>query len=71
VPAPVMEPPTFSAGHFGFDMTGLPGLNVDLESSSDLSQWQELGIFVLEDGTNTFVSPTPPQGAQFYRTHVR
>jgi hypothetical protein len=41
------------------------------ESSGDLSQWQLVGAYVLEGGTNYFVSPNPPQGIQFYRGHVR
>ena len=71
VPAPILQPPSLSAGQFGFGITGLPNLAVDIESSGDLSQWQVIGTYVLEGGTNYFVSPTPPQGPQFYRGHVR
>ena len=59
------------AGQFGFGITGLPSLAVNIESSGDLSQWQLAGTVILEGGTNYFVSPNPPQGAQFYRGHVR
>jgi len=71
VPAPVLDPPSLSTDQFSFHITGLPGLNVDVECSSDLSQWQPVGIYVLEGGTSTFVSPVLPQGAQFFRAHVR
>jgi hypothetical protein len=59
-----------SAGQFGFGITGLPNLAVDIESSGDLAQWQVIGTYVLQGGTNYFASPTPPQGLQFYRSHV-
>ncbi|MGO8925394.1 MAG: hypothetical protein ACLQU3_00505 [Limisphaerales bacterium] len=71
VPAPKLQPPSLSAGQFGFRITGLPNLAVDIESSGDLSQWQLAGTVILEGGTNFFVSPNPAQGAQFYRVHVR
>jgi len=53
-----------------FGITGLPGLNVDLESSSDLAHWQAAGSYILEGGTNRFVSSMSPQSAQFFRAHV-
>ena len=71
IPAPMLMPPSLSAGQFGFGITGLPGLAVDIESSRDLSQWQVIGTYVLEGGTNFVVSPTPAQGTQFYRGHAR
>jgi sugar lactone lactonase YvrE len=71
VPAPNLQPPSLSAGQFGFGINGLPGLPVNLESSADLSRWQVVGACVLEGGTNFFVSPAQTQGAQFYRGQVR
>jgi sugar lactone lactonase YvrE len=71
VPAPILQPPSLSAGQFGFGITGLPGLAVNIESSGDLSQWQFVGTTIIEGGTNYFVSPNPPQGARFYRGRVR
>ena len=71
VPGPILQPPSLSAGQFNFGVTGLPGLPVNIESSGDLSQWQVVGTCILEGGTNSFVSPNPPQGAQFYRGQVR
>jgi len=71
VPPPMLQPPSLSAGQFGFGITGLPNLALNIESSGDFSQWQIIGISTLEGGTNYFVSPNPPQGAQFYRAHVR
>ena len=71
VPAPILEPPSLAAGQFSFAITGLPNLAVDLESSGDLSQWQLVGTYILEGGTNSFAGPKPPEGAQFYRAHVR
>jgi streptogramin lyase len=71
VPAPNLQPPSLSAGQFGFAITGLPGLAVNIESSGDLSQWQVVGTVILEGGTNSFVTTNPPPGTQFYRGHVR
>ena len=71
VPPPILQPPSLSAGQFGFGITGLPGLPVNIESSGDLSEWQVVGTCILEGGTNSFVSPKQPLGAQFYRAQVR
>jgi len=71
VPAPILEPPSLAAGQFSFAITGLPNLAVNLESSGDLSQWLLVGTYILEGGTNSFAGPKPPEGAQFYRAHVR
>jgi hypothetical protein len=73
VPPPILQPPSLSAGQFGFGITGLPGLAVNIESSGDLSQWQLAGTVILVGGTKTnyFVSPNPAQGTQFYRAQVR
>ena len=70
--APILlRPASLSAGPFGFDLTGLASLAVDVESSGDLSHWQVVGTYILNGGTAHFVSPTPVQGAQFYRGHLR
>lgn len=37
VPAPIVQPPSLSAGQFGFGISGFPCLVVNIESSSDLS----------------------------------
>ena len=71
VPAPILQPPNLSAGKFGFGITGLPGLAVNIESSGELSQWQVVVASILVGGTNYFASPTQPQGAVFYRAQVR
>jgi sugar lactone lactonase YvrE len=71
VPAPVLRQPGLSAGQFGFGITGLANLAVDIESSADLSNWQVLSTLILEGGSNSFASPNPSMSAQFYRGHVR
>ena len=72
VPPPMLQPPSLSAGLFGFGITGLPGLAVNIESSTNLSSWQVTATYILVGGTNYYsVSPNPAQGAQFYRAHVR
>ena len=58
---PILEQPTLSAGQFGFGITGLPNLAVDIESSEDLSEWQFVDTYVLVGGTNYFVSPSLPR----------
>jgi len=71
VPAPILQPPSLSAGQFGFGITGLPGLAVNIESSTNLSNWQLAGTYILNGGSNSFVNPSPSQGAIFYRAQVR
>jgi len=72
VPAPVLRRPGLGAGQFGFGITGLPGLAVNIESSGDLAQWQVVGTFVLVGGTNYYsASPSPAPDARFYRGQVR
>jgi hypothetical protein len=72
VPPPILQPPNLSAGQFGFGITGLPGLAVNIESSTNLSSWQVVGTKVLVGETNYYsASPSPAQGAQFYRAQVR
>jgi len=73
VPQPVLQPPGVSAGQFGFGITGLPNLAVDVQSSSDLMSWQTVSsnYLVLVDGTNFFPGPGLSQGSQFYRVQVR
>jgi hypothetical protein len=69
---PILQPPSLNAGLFGFGITGLPGLAVNIESSTNLSSWQVVGTKVLAGGTNYYsVSPNPSLGAQFYRAQVR
>jgi hypothetical protein len=70
--APVLQTPSLSAGRFGFGITGLPGLAVNIESSANLSSWQLKKTTILVDGTNYFsISADPALGAQFYRAKVR
>jgi hypothetical protein len=71
VPAPNLQPPSLSAGQFGFGISGLPNLALNIESSGDFSQWQVIGTCTLEGGTNYFVSPNASLGTQFYRAQVR
>jgi sugar lactone lactonase YvrE len=75
VPAPVLQSPSVSAGQFGFGIAGLPNLAVDVQSSSDLINWQTVAVagyyYVLVGGTNFFPDPNPPQGNEFYRVRVR
>ncbi len=72
VPPPILKSPSLSAGQFGFGITGLPGLAVNIESSANLSSWVVNGTYILNGGTNYYsISPNPIQGAQFYRAHVR
>ena len=72
VPPPVLQPPNLSVGQFGFGITGLPGLVVNIESSTNLSSWVLVRTTVLNGGTNYYsVSPNPSLTAQFYRAQVR
>ena len=71
VPAPILQPPNLSAGQVGFGITGLSDLVVNIESSTDLSQWQLAGALTLDGGTNYFADPNPSFGNRFYRGHAR
>jgi hypothetical protein len=72
VPPPILQPPSLSAGQFGFGITGLPGLAVNIESSSNLSNWQVVGTYILDGGSNSYsVSPNPALGGLFYRAQVK
>jgi hypothetical protein len=72
VPPPILQAPSLSAGQFGFGITGLPGLAVNIESSTNLFSWQVASTKVLVGGTNYYsASPNPALGAQFYRAQVR
>ncbi len=71
VPAPELQSPGLSAGRFGFGMTGLPAVWVNVESSSDLITWQLLGTRLLENGTNYFLGSEGLQSFEFYRSYVR
>ncbi len=45
---------------------------MNIESSTNLSQWQVLSPYItLVGGTNYYVNPSPLQSAQFYRAKVR
>ncbi|HZQ47907.1 MAG TPA: hypothetical protein VFC07_12890, partial [Verrucomicrobiae bacterium] len=72
VPSPVLRSLSLVTGHFAFAITGLPGLAVEVQSSSDLSNWQVVSTTnVLTGGSNYFAITNPPSGTQFYRAHVR
>ena len=71
VTSPMLQPPSLSAAQFGFGITGMPKLAVNIEASSDLATWQVVGTCCLAGGTNYFFDPNPGLGAQFYRSHVR
>ena len=71
VPPPILRQASLSAGQFGFGITGVTNLAMDIESSPDLSDWQVVSTLVLEGGSNSFATPNPSQDAQFYRGHVR
>ncbi|MGA2748165.1 MAG: hypothetical protein ABSG59_05250 [Verrucomicrobiota bacterium] len=69
--APMLQPPSLNAGQFGFGITGIPNLAVNIESSADLLNWQVIGTCILDGGSNCFVGPNSSQAAQFYRIQVR
>lgn len=71
VPAPVLQTPGLSAGKFGFGITGLPAVWVNVESSSDMTNWDVVGTRLLENGTNSFLGAGGIQGSEFYRCYVR
>ncbi len=71
VPAPILQSPNLSAGHFTFGIAGLPNLAVKIESSTNLTNWQAISTIILTNGTYSFTTTNPPPGPQFYRVQVR
>ena len=66
----VLRSPNFVPGQFSFGITGPSGLRADIQTATSLSNWQTIASYVLENGTNYFLTPAQPQSNQFYRTHV-
>jgi hypothetical protein len=62
---------SLSPSGFSIGFSGPPGLELSLESSSDLSQWQWLRTFSLVAGTNYYDLPAPLTGNRFYRLKIR
>ncbi len=71
VPAPIIPPPTLNAGQFSFGISGLPNLAVNIESSTNLTNWQVISTNVLTNGTYSFTTTNQTPTAQFYRVQVR
>lgn len=71
VPPPTLQSPILSTGQFGCEVTGLPGMAIEIQSSIDFINWQLVGTYALEGGSNHFVNPYSSVVAQFYRGHVR
>lgn len=71
VPSPLLQPPSLSAGQFGFGITGVPNLPLSIEASPDLINWQMMGTCCLGGATNCFVCLNPRSGTEFYRAQVR
>jgi hypothetical protein len=72
VPEPVLQILSVNPGQFGFEVSGLPNLAVDIEASSDLRQWQVTASFTLVGGTNSLIRPVQlSKNARFFRAHVR
>jgi secreted PhoX family phosphatase len=66
---PALRTPDLTAGQFRFLITGQPELQINIETSADLSNWQFAGSYVLSAGTNYFINPGL-SAKQFYRGYV-
>ena len=66
----VLQLPSLTAGQFGFAITGLRGLTVIVDGSSDLYNWQAVSTNVLTGATSSFSVTPPSQTCQFYRVRV-
>ncbi len=71
VPALTLQQPNLAPTRFGFTILGMPGLATDIEVSTSWPQWRWVGTCVLENGSNTFVSPIAPQTFELYRAKLR
>jgi oligosaccharide reducing-end xylanase len=66
VPPPVLSSPVLNAPNFNFQLTGTPGYNYSISSSTDLISWLPLQTNMLSD-TATNLTFTVPDTLQFYR----
>ena len=72
VPPPILHAYSLTGGLLPFGITGLPGLVVNIESSTNLSSWRVISSRLLGGGTNYFLlAPNAGPAAQFYRAQVR
>jgi len=69
-PAILSQGAGFSAGHFGFDVSGPAGLVVAVEASTDFTDWVPLQTSALINGQAHFTDPATALTPQrFYRAH--
>ncbi len=71
LPPTVLSRTRVEGPKFAFDVTGHPLEMVDILSSSNLVQWQPIGVYNLNAGSNHVVTPTMPQPGQYYRARSR
>jgi hypothetical protein len=57
-------------GQFGFGMSGAAGFTMNIETTADFTNWQTVGTYIFDGGTNYFLDGTLSQGIQFYRAHL-
>jgi len=70
IPQTALQTPIAAAGQFAFGVTGSAGLTVNIETSTNCSNWQIVGAYMLDRGTNYFLRSSRGQEKQFYRAHV-
>jgi hypothetical protein len=69
-PPPAIEPPNVTAGgELGFGFTGMTGHTVQIEASSNLSEWEVVSTLHVQTGEEQFIIPTIGSG-RFFRVRV-
>ena len=70
LPPPLLQSPILGTGQFGFGMSGAAGFTMNIETTADFTNWQTVGTYIFDGGTNYFLGGTLSQGIQFYRAHL-
>ena len=71
IPPPTLRSAGVNGGLFGLNITGLPGLALNIQTSVDLVSWQTIGSCTLTNGTTLFADTNSLQQLQFYRAQLR
>ena len=69
--SPVLLQSPRIAGEFGFGITGTSNLTVDIQTSSDLVNWQPISTYALVAGTNYFLERLLTETNRLFRATVR
>ncbi len=67
IPAPIISNVSLSNGFFGFQITGNTGMNYTIQSSTNLLDWETIGITNLSTLPFQWTDTNVTDGSHFYR----